>query len=111
MAGFLLIGLGASNIVPVLFRNAGSQKTMPSALAVGAITTSGYAGILVGPVAIGFVSKAVGTACRLLDGRGIAVPSAVDRATRRRSARWLRKERCRPFPGLPLKQSRSGCVW
>ena len=60
MAGFLLIGLGASNIVPVLFRNAGSQKTMPSALAIGAITTTGYAGILVGPAAIGFVSKAVG---------------------------------------------------
>src|SRR3984893_15385711 len=60
MAGFLLIGLGASNIVPVLFRNAGSQKSMPSALAIGAITTTGYAGILVGPAAIGFVSKAVG---------------------------------------------------
>jgi predicted MFS family arabinose efflux permease len=60
MAGFLLIGLGASNIVPVLFRNAGSQKAMPSALAVGAITTTGYAGILAGPAAIGFVSKAVG---------------------------------------------------
>jgi len=60
MAGFLLIGLGASNIVPVLFRNAGSQKTMPSALAIGAITTTGYAGILVGPAVIGFVSKAVG---------------------------------------------------
>ena len=60
MAGFLLIGLGASNIVPILFRNAGSQKTMPPALAVGAITTTGYAGILVGPAAIGFVSKAMG---------------------------------------------------
>ncbi len=60
MAGFLLIGLGASNIAPILFRNAGSQQTMPSALAVSAITTTGYGGILVGPVAIGFVSKAVG---------------------------------------------------
>jgi predicted MFS family arabinose efflux permease len=60
MAGFLLIGLGASNIVPVLFRKAGSQKAMPSALAVGAITTTGYAGILAGPAAIGFVSNAVG---------------------------------------------------
>ena len=60
MAGFLLIGLGASNIVPVLFRNAGSQKTMPSALAISAIATTGYAGILVGPAAIGFASKAVG---------------------------------------------------
>jgi predicted MFS family arabinose efflux permease len=60
MAGFVLIGLGASNLVPVLFRNAGSQKAMPSALAVGAITTTGYLGILVGPAAMGFVSKAVG---------------------------------------------------
>jgi predicted MFS family arabinose efflux permease len=60
MAGFLLIGLGASNIVPILFRKAGSQQAMPSALAVGAITTTGYAGILAGPAAIGFVSNAVG---------------------------------------------------
>jgi len=60
MAGFLLIGLGASNIVPVLFRKAGSQTVMPPALAVSAMTTTGYAGILAGPAALGFVSKAVG---------------------------------------------------
>jgi hypothetical protein len=68
MAGFLLIGLGASNIVPVLFRNAGSQTAIPSALAVGAITTTGYAGILVGPAADRFRLEGRGTACRLLDG-------------------------------------------
>jgi predicted MFS family arabinose efflux permease len=60
MAGFLLIGLGASNIVPILFRRAGSQKAMPSALAVAAITTTGYAGNLVGPAGVGFVAKGVG---------------------------------------------------
>jgi predicted MFS family arabinose efflux permease len=60
MAGFLLIGLGASNIVPVLFRKAGSQTVMPPALAISAITTAGYAGVLAGPAAVGFVSKAVG---------------------------------------------------
>src|SRR5260370_40806486 len=59
MAGFLLIGLGASNIVPVLFRNAGSQKTMTSALAIRAITTTGYASNLLGPVVLAFVSKAL----------------------------------------------------
>lgn len=57
MAGFLLIGFGASNIVPVLFRRAGTQKAMPVALAVAAITTVGYAGILLGPAAIGFVAR------------------------------------------------------
>jgi predicted MFS family arabinose efflux permease len=60
MTGFLLIGLGASNIVPVLFRKAGSQTVMPAALAISAMTTTGYTGILAGPAAIGFVSKAVG---------------------------------------------------
>ncbi|MDQ1193866.1 putative MFS family arabinose efflux permease [Brevundimonas vesicularis] len=60
IGGFVLIGLGASNIVPVLFRLAGSQKTMPSGLAVAAITTTGYAGILVGPAGVGAVAHVVG---------------------------------------------------
>jgi hypothetical protein len=58
MLGFLLIGAGASNIVPVLFRRAGSQHDMPAGLAVSAITTVGYAGILLGPAGIGFLAKA-----------------------------------------------------
>ncbi|MDN3714112.1 hypothetical protein QWZ10_24220 [Paracoccus cavernae] len=49
LAGFVLIGLGASNIVPVLFSAAGRQSVMPPALAIAAVTTVGYAGILLGP--------------------------------------------------------------
>ncbi|RQP25266.1 MFS transporter [Piscinibacter terrae] len=60
MAGFLLIGFGASNIVPVLFRRAGAQRAMPAALAIAAITTTGYAGHLMGPATVGLVSKSVG---------------------------------------------------
>jgi len=60
MSGFLLIGLGASNIVPVLFRGAGAQRVMPAGFAVAAITTAGYAGNLLGPALIGFVAKAAG---------------------------------------------------
>ncbi len=60
LAGFLLIGFGASNIVPVFFRLAGAQQAMPAALAVGAITTTGYAGILVGPASIGFLAHSIG---------------------------------------------------
>jgi MFS family permease len=59
LAGFVLIGLGASNIVPILFTAAGNQSAMPASLAIGAITTLGYAGILAGPAAIGFVAHAV----------------------------------------------------
>jgi len=60
MAGFLLIGFGASNLVPILFRRTGAQKVMPTGLAVAALTTTGYAGILVGPAAVGFVAKLAG---------------------------------------------------
>jgi predicted MFS family arabinose efflux permease len=60
VAGFVLIGLGAANIVPVLFRRAGSQTVMPPGLAIAAITSMGYAGILLGPAAVGFVAKHLG---------------------------------------------------
>lgn len=60
MSGFLLIGLGASNIVPVLFRKGGTQTVMPAGLAVAAITMCGYAGVLIGPASVGFVANHVG---------------------------------------------------
>lgn len=56
LAGFLLVGLGASNIVPILFTAAGNQRAMPASHAIAAITTIGYAGILAGPALIGFVA-------------------------------------------------------
>jgi MFS family permease len=58
MFGFVLIGFGSSNLVPVVFRLAGEQKVMPSTLAIAAVTTTGYAGILLGPALIGFISQA-----------------------------------------------------
>lgn len=60
LAGFVLIGIGAANIVPVLFRQAGAQRAMPAALAVSAVTTIGYAGYLMGPAVLGLVSRQAG---------------------------------------------------
>ncbi|MBB4424131.1 putative MFS family arabinose efflux permease [Bradyrhizobium sp. CIR48] len=60
MAGFLLIGLGISNVVPVLCRRAGKQKMMPAGVAIAVITTVGYAGILVGPAGVGLVAHMFG---------------------------------------------------
>ena len=60
LSSFILIGLGASNIVPVLFRLAGAQTAMPSAQAISALSTIGYAGILVGPAGIGGIAKTTG---------------------------------------------------
>ena len=56
MAGFILIGLGAANLIPILFSIAGRQKVMPPSHAVAAVTVAGYAGILVGPALIGFAA-------------------------------------------------------
>lgn len=57
VVGFLLVGIGLANIVPVLFRKAGNQSIMPAGLAVTAVTTAGYAGILLGPAGIGFIAQ------------------------------------------------------
>ncbi|MFK7852819.1 MAG: MFS transporter [Granulosicoccus sp.] len=58
LLGFVLIGLGAANLVPVLFSAAGRQSIMPPGIAIATVTTTGYAGILLGPALIGFVSDA-----------------------------------------------------
>jgi len=58
LAGYALIGLGCANIVPALFSMAGNQKAMPESLAIPAITTLGYAGVLAGPALIGFIAQA-----------------------------------------------------
>ena len=58
LGGFVLVGIGASNIVPILFTAAGRQPDMPPSQAIGAITTLGYAGILAGPALIGFLAEA-----------------------------------------------------
>ncbi len=56
LVGYALVGAGCSNVVPVLFSSVGRQTAMPESAAVPAITTLGYAGILVGPAAIGLVA-------------------------------------------------------
>lgn len=56
LLGYALVGAGCSNIVPVCYSAVGRQKAMPENVAVPAITTLGYGGILVGPAAIGFVA-------------------------------------------------------
>lgn len=83
LGGFLLIGIGASNIVPVLFRKAGAQTRMPTALAIGAVTTLGYAGILIGPAGIGLIARTLGleTAFWMLAASMTLVPLSARWAT------------------------------
>jgi predicted MFS family arabinose efflux permease len=66
LLGYALVGIGCSNIVPVLYTSAGRQKVQPEHVAVPTITTLGYAGILVGPAAIGFVAHAASLSAAFL---------------------------------------------
>jgi fucose permease len=56
LIGFVLIGIGAANIVPVFFTAAGRIKNVTSSKAVSAIGTMGYAGQLAGPAILGFIA-------------------------------------------------------
>jgi len=57
LSGFVLVGLGASNIVPVMFSAAGRLPGSSPAIAIAAVTMLGYAGLLSGPALIGFISR------------------------------------------------------
>lgn len=54
--GFLFVGAGVSSVVPMVFSAAGKSKTMQPGVALAAVSTIGFVGILLGPPIIGFIS-------------------------------------------------------
>lgn len=56
LVGYLLIGGGCANIVPIMFSQIGKQDSMPQMAAVPAVTTLGYLGVLAGPALIGYIA-------------------------------------------------------
>ncbi|MBQ4853276.1 MFS transporter [Rhodanobacter sp. B2A1Ga4] len=58
LSGFVLVGLGAANIVPVMFGAAGRLPGTSPGMAIAMVTTLGYAGLLSGPALIGFLAQA-----------------------------------------------------
>lgn len=57
LIGFVLVGMGAANIVPIFFSESGRIKNIPSSVALPAITTMGYIGQLAGPAILGFIAQ------------------------------------------------------
>ena len=60
LVGYLLVGFGCSNIVPIIFSQVGRQNVMPKATALSYVSTMAYSGSLLGPALIGFVSMVTG---------------------------------------------------
>jgi len=56
--GFLLVGVGVSSVVPLVYGSAGKSKTMSPGVALAAVSTIGYFGFLFGPPVIGFIAQA-----------------------------------------------------
>lgn len=57
MALFFSLGLFIANVIPQLYSLLEHQHDMPLATAVTALTSMGYAGVLLGPSFLGFVAK------------------------------------------------------
>lgn len=56
--GCILAGIGVSPAVPLVFSAAGKSKTMSPGVAIAAVSTLGFVGLLIGPPLIGFVAAA-----------------------------------------------------
>jgi predicted MFS family arabinose efflux permease len=54
--GFVLLGIGAANIVPIFFSEAGRLKNVPASVAIPVVSVMGYTGQLAGPALLGFIA-------------------------------------------------------
>ena len=60
VAGFLLVGLALSAVVPIAFSLAGDLAPGRAAAAISTVTTVAYSGFLMGPVIVGGIAEVVG---------------------------------------------------
>ena len=56
LSGFVLLGIGAANIVPIFFSEAGRIKNIPASVSIPVVTVMGYTGQLAGPALLGFIA-------------------------------------------------------
>jgi MFS family permease len=65
VAGFAVVGLGLSNLVPTFFSAAGQMPGKSAGTAIAAVATMGYSGFLAGPPLIGFAAELTSLAMAL----------------------------------------------
>jgi MFS family permease len=58
ITGFLMVGLGVSSVVPLVYSAAGKSKVLSPGVALAAVSTIGFFGFLAGPPLIGLVAGA-----------------------------------------------------
>jgi len=84
--GFMLVGLGVSSVVPLVYSAAGRSRTMPAGVALAAVSTVGFAGFLLGPPVIGLVAglSSLRVSFAIIAVMGLAVAALARPATRER---------------------------
>jgi predicted MFS family arabinose efflux permease len=81
VVGFGLVGAGLANVVPVVFSVAGRTGSS-SAVGIASAATSGYAGLLIGPVVIGAVASAADLRSAIVMLAGVALFAAAFASSR-----------------------------
>ena len=56
--GFLLVGIGVSSVVPLIYSLAGKSETMSPGVALASVSSIGFTGFLIGPPLIGYIAQA-----------------------------------------------------
>ena len=56
IVGFGLVGLGVSNIIPIVFSIAGNMPGLHPGIGIAMVSTIGYTGFMFGPPLIGFIA-------------------------------------------------------
>lgn len=54
---FMLVGIGVSNVIPIIFNSAGNHPTIPTGIALTVVTSISFLGFLIGPPIIGYIAE------------------------------------------------------
>ena len=54
--GFLIVGLGVSSVIPLVYSEAGKTTSMSAGMALAAVSSIGFLGFLMGPPLIGVIA-------------------------------------------------------
>jgi MFS family permease len=65
VSGFVCVGLGVSNVIPLLYGAAGNMKNVQPGIGIATVSALGHLGFLIGPPAIGFLADWTGLAFAL----------------------------------------------
>jgi MFS family permease len=60
LAGFVLVGIGMANLIPILFGSAARSNPEHPGTGIAAVATTGYLGFIAGPPAIGWLADLTG---------------------------------------------------